>query len=439
MKTIVIDPGHGGADPGATGNGLQEKDITLDLARMLADRLKNYDANIILTRTGDYRLDERAEIDRQNRAFMANEADADLFFSIHINGHSNPAAAGYEDFIHPTAPQVTVQRRNVIHVPLAKVWTQAGRPNRGKKTANFQVLRQTRMSAILVEHGFITNPQDAELLKQGDFREKLVEAMEHGIVLALNLRIEAPAPITGTPILGEPQATIAQAQEWARQRRAHQRFIDIAPAYWELGIASGIRPEVAYAQSAKETAFGRYGGVVSPEMNNWAGIKTRQGGANEDINAHETFATPRDGVRAHFNHLAAYTGQEPIGEPHGRYHTVMTLSWAGTVKTVEELGGKWAPNPDYGNSIIRDFLSSLLATEAAPPPQLPKPDPQPDPPGDSIAKEMGFAGHWGEPYLTWAVEYGIMKGNAEGKIDPDQAVTNAALAVVLQRFYARQG
>jgi len=83
MKTIVLDPGHGGADPGATGNGLLEKHVNLELALGLAEKLKNYDAKILLTRTGDYRLDERAELDRQERAYMANRADADLFYSIH--------------------------------------------------------------------------------------------------------------------------------------------------------------------------------------------------------------------------------------------------------------------------------------------------------------------------------------------------------------------
>ena len=430
MKTIVLDPGHGGADPGATGNGLLEKHVNLELALGLAEKLKNYDAKILLTRTGDYRLDERAEIDRQERAFMANRADADLFYSIHCNAHG-PNAAGYEDFIYPTAPQATVRRRDIIHAPNAKVWTEAGRPNRGRKTANFQVLRQTNMSAILVEQGFLTNRIDAGLLKKDSFKEKLVEAMQQGIVLALNLQIEVPNPKTekGTPILGQPQATVHQAKKWARNRNAHQRFIDIADTYWEIGKATGIRPEVAYSQSAKETAFGRYGGVVSPEMNNWAGIKIRQGGANEDINAHENFATPEEGVRAHYNHLAAYTGLEPIGQPHGRYYTVKSLSWAGTVKHVEELGAKWAPNPDYGNSIIRDYLNGILETEA------PEPKPEPD---DSIAEQMGFAGHWGEPYLTWAVEQGLMQGDERGKIDPNHPVSYAALATVLRRYHAKQ-
>jgi hypothetical protein len=99
-------------------------------------------------------------------------------------------------------------------------------------------------------------------------------------------------------------------------------------------------------------------------MNNWAGIKTRQGGPCDERSAHESFATPEDGVRAHFNHMSAYVGIEPIGIPHGRYHVVMRLGLAGTVSCVEELGGKWAPAKDYGTSIVNDYLVPLLATPA---------------------------------------------------------------------------
>jgi len=172
---------------------------------------------------------------------------------------------------------------------------------------------------------------------------------------------EIVAAVLGTPILGTPQATVAQAQEWARNRGAHQRFINIAPVYWEYGEKTGIRPEVLYAQSAKETAFGRYGGAVKPEQNNWAGIKTATA-AGDRPEDHETFPTPEDGVRAHFNHLAAYVGVPPLGEPHGRYHIVKGLNWAGSVRYVEELGGKWAPSPDYGRSIVQDYLEGLLNT-----------------------------------------------------------------------------
>lgn len=164
----------------------------------------------------------------------------------------------------------------------------------------------------------------------------------------------------GTAIVGPAEVTVEQAQAWARVRGAHQRFIDIAPAYWHFGALTGIRPEVLYAQSAKETAFGRYGGVVIPEMNNWAGIKTREGGPCHERASHQSFPTPEEGVRAHFNHMSAYVGLPPVGEPHPRYFVVAGLSWAGTIRFVEELGGRWAPAAGYGKSIIDNFLWDLL-------------------------------------------------------------------------------
>ncbi len=173
-----------------------------------------------------------------------------------------------------------------------------------------------------------------------------------------NITLELGIEKTETPLTGEPQISVESAQAWAKAKGAHQRFIDIAPTYWKYGELTGIRPEVLYAQAAKETGFGKYGGNVTPDMNNWAGIKTASasGDKRED---HETFATPDDGVRAHFNHMTAYLGTEPVGETHGRYRVVKTISWAGTVKYIEELGGKWCPDLYYGYSILRKYIEVM--------------------------------------------------------------------------------
>ena len=154
-----------------------------------------------------------------------------------------------------------------------------------------------------------------------------------------------------TDLLGPPQVTLTQAVKWAKSKGAHQRFIDAASVYWKYGDLTGIRPEALYAQAAKETGYGNYGGRVLPEMNNWAGIK-KYGATGDETEDHETFATADDGVRAHFNHMIAYTGGTPIGEPHGRYKSACSTAWAGTVKYIEELGGKWCPDVNYGKQIV---------------------------------------------------------------------------------------
>lgn len=160
-----------------------------------------------------------------------------------------------------------------------------------------------------------------------------------------------------TPITGGAQVTVEQAQKWAKAKGAADIFIEAAPLYWYYGEQFGIRPEVMYAQAGKETAYGNYGGAVLPEMNNWAGIKIKnpEGDRTED---HETFATPEDGVRAHFNHMSAYVGLAPVGEPHDRYYVVKSIAWAGTVKFVEQLGGRWCPDINYGYEIL-DMIDNM--------------------------------------------------------------------------------
>ncbi len=159
----------------------------------------------------------------------------------------------------------------------------------------------------------------------------------------------------GTPIAGESTVSLAQAKAWAKSRGAHERFIEIADLYWKYGKEMNIRPEVLYAQAAKETNFGKYTGNVVPEQNNWAGIKTKN--ASGDTTAdHESFATPEDGVRAHFNHMTAYLGKKPSGSTHDRYAMVVSASWAGSIKNAEELGGHWAPDPSYGIDLVEHYL-----------------------------------------------------------------------------------
>ena len=171
-------------------------------------------------------------------------------------------------------------------------------------------------------------------------------------------RLDLGVPQTNTPIMGESTISMDSAIEWAKANNASDLFIDAAQYYWKYGELMGIRPEVLYAQSARETGFGNYGGRVLPEKNNFAGIK-KYGAVNDATEDHETFETREDGVRGHFNHMAAYVGVEPIGEVHGRYKSVKSLSWAGTVKYVEDLGGKWCPDLYYGFAIVKDSLNKM--------------------------------------------------------------------------------
>lgn len=242
-----------------------------------------------------------------------------------------------------------------------------------------------RLIVIGYENGFITG-SDGELRPKDTLTRAEACAMLYRVLHALetnklsdyfhseqqssnNNQIIAPTPVVQeekidyvTPLVGPSEVTLEQAKQWARNRGAHERFINIADLYWQYGELTGIRADVMYAQAAKETNFGKYTGQVKPEQNNWAGIK-KYGATGDEPQDHEDFLTPEDGVRGHFNHMSAYVGLSPIGEPHGRYKSVKSLSWAGTVKMVEELGGKWCPTPTYGVSIMKDYVEKMKATK----------------------------------------------------------------------------
>lgn len=163
------------------------------------------------------------------------------------------------------------------------------------------------------------------------------------------------------PILAAPTVTLEQAQAWAATKDAHPRFAaEMLPALWPYALRAGIDPAVMACQCAHESGFGAFGGVVPPEFHNPAGIKVREGGPDSDPNAHERQPTWPEGMRMYRNHLGAYVGIEPEGEPHGRYHVVMSTSWAGTIRTVEELGARWAPSSTYGDRVAA-LVSDLQA------------------------------------------------------------------------------
>ena len=219
-----------------------------------------------------------------------------------------------------------------------------------------------KLVCIAVERGYMKgdsgflNPKD--LLTRAEACSLIYRVLE---AKAGNITLDLGVKQSSTSMTGTAQVTLEQAKKWAEKKGAHQRFIDIADYYWQYGELTGIRPEIMYAQAAKETAYGKYTGQVKPEQNNWAGIKTKSatGDRPED---HETFATPEDGVRGHFNHMSAYLGLAPVGEPHDRYYSVKSLKWAGTVKTLEELGGKWCPDLYYGYSILHDYIEPMMNT-----------------------------------------------------------------------------
>lgn len=178
-KLVVIDPGHGGHDPGAGTNGLREAELTLKIAkRVKAALVRDFDVDVQLTRT-DNRFVELAD-----RATFANTRNADYFVSVHIN---SGGGTGYEDFVQPGSPTVTERRRDKVHGAVMGFMSSKGVRDRGDKRKNLAVLRLTRMPAVLTENLFIDRAEDARLLRDDAFLKGLAEAHARGIAAAMAL------------------------------------------------------------------------------------------------------------------------------------------------------------------------------------------------------------------------------------------------------------
>ncbi|MBU9713299.1 N-acetylmuramoyl-L-alanine amidase [Evansella tamaricis] len=181
MFKLYLDPGHGGNDSGAVGNGLKEKDVVLEISLRIRDILMDQydDVEVKMSRTKD------ATISLSDRTKDANKWNADYFLSVHANA-ANGSANGYEDYIYKglSEDSDTAMYRNILHKEIMKV---NNLRSRGKKKANFHVLRESSMSAILTENGFIDHEGDAKKLRDPEWLQKVAQGHVNGLERAFNL------------------------------------------------------------------------------------------------------------------------------------------------------------------------------------------------------------------------------------------------------------
>ena len=226
-KTIIIDPGHGGKDPGALGsNKLQEKGIVLSISQKLREILTEKGYTVLMTR------DTNRFIPLKERTAFATRHKADLFLSIHANGSENPRANGIETYYlnvtstDKAAEKIAAQenansgysiqeletllkgliresksedsKRLARHVQHALVQT-TGAVNRGVKHARFVVLIGTKVPAILIETGFVSNPVEGRKLTTTAYQYKIATAIAQGVDGFLGKTGETPFVKAGDP------------------------------------------------------------------------------------------------------------------------------------------------------------------------------------------------------------------------------------------------
>jgi len=183
---VAVDPGHGGKDPGAVAksNGLKEKDVNLAVALKVRDLLQGAGVEVVMTRDTD------VFIELGQRATIANNANADIFVSIHHNANANSDLDGTAVFSYPSS-QEGARLAKYIQDELIKAFGRAGVNKKydGTKTADFKVLRETLMPAVLTESAFLSNAEEAALLATDEFRTKEADGIFKGIAKYLGISI----------------------------------------------------------------------------------------------------------------------------------------------------------------------------------------------------------------------------------------------------------
>lgn len=252
-RTVVLDAGHGGKDPGAlAASGAQEKALALDIARRVRTQLAVAGVQSVLVREGD------TFVELEDRPKAAAKAKGDLFVSIHLNATGTKSVRGIETFAvaaaghPPTAAGTTVLKyaavpnnaynhsSSVLAYQIQKALIGITRAeDRGLKRARFAVLRESAMPAALVECGFLTNAQEAQKLGTPSYRETVAKGIAQGILNYLALVNRAKGATAATPVVQAPQAVIPTAN------RAPAPAAPLPMAARELGGKSVPPPQPA--------------------------------------------------------------------------------------------------------------------------------------------------------------------------------------------------
>ncbi|MBM7647024.1 N-acetylmuramoyl-L-alanine amidase [Scopulibacillus daqui] len=175
MLVIVLDAGHGGYDLGTSGHGLVEKDLALEITLKVKQQLSQHKGiSVHLTRAND------TFISLLERADIANRLKADYFVSFH---HNSGGGTGFESYIFPGLKgTTTAHMQSVLHKKVMAFYEEFGLRDRGEKTADFAVLRETKMPAILLENLFLDATHDAQCLKQSHFINELSQTIAESII-----------------------------------------------------------------------------------------------------------------------------------------------------------------------------------------------------------------------------------------------------------------
>ena len=319
----------------------------------------------------------RASIDTDLGVYERGTASkgCDVFISLHSN------ACGTESVDYPVVYRAYDNKNNVdtLALKLAKKvgelmgTTQAGRTATRKNSSGgeyYGVLRGARAVGtpyyMLIEHSFHTNTKATKWLSKDANLDKL--AVAEADILAEFFGMESSTETEKTAIMGKAQATAQQMALFCRSKNSTPQLTScsleqLAEMFIEEGEADGVRGDVAFAQSLHETGYFKFGGIVLPTQNNYAGIGALNGNATGQA---ASFPDPRTGVRAQIQHLKAYASTEALVNEcvDPRFSLVARgvapyVEWLGAADNPQGRG--WAvPGAGYGANVVK-LLDQILA------------------------------------------------------------------------------
>lgn len=345
----------------------------------------------------------KAELETRGFEVITTRADIDTDLGVYERGaaskgcnvfislHSNACSTESVDYPVVYRAYDNLNDVDVLALQIAKKigelmgTNQAGRTATRKNSAGgeyYGVLRGARAVGtpfyMLIEHSFHTNTAATKWLSVDANLDKL--AVAEAELLADYFGVNDTPK---TEIMGEAHATAQQMALFCRSKNEEPKLTSctleqLAEIFLEEGKAEGVRGDVAFAQSLHETGYFKFGGIVLPSQNNYAGIGALNGNATGQA---ATFPDPRTGVRAQIQHLKAYASTEPLVNT--CVDPRFSLVARGSAPYVEWLGaadnpnGKgWAvPGSGYGANVVK-LLGQIMAQEA---PESPSPAPEPDP------------------------------------------------------------
>lgn len=184
LKTVVIDPGHGGYDAGSVGiNGTIEKNATLSISLKLGAILEKKGFNVVYTRESDkvtWPSDNKKDL--AARAAIANEVSADIFISIHLNTFHMEEVRGTETYYN----KVSIEGKKIAELIQKQIVNDVKLKDRGAQPGNFSVLKKVTAPAVLIELGYISNRSEESLLNSISYQNKISGAIADGIYTYFN-------------------------------------------------------------------------------------------------------------------------------------------------------------------------------------------------------------------------------------------------------------